>query len=178
MALPAFHRAIAYKAFVLTYFSSVFLERGHKIAATRKRYSSCEYGTPGIPLQRGRVKKTRSSKFKNVVGERVRLARAAMKPPVSQEDLSGEAGPPGCANHPDEHFENRKPLALCDGLRSPGVSEGLAGERCLALRGGLNRRMAGDQGKALRHRSEYQGEDEKGAGSFNVPAVLLPSLQS
>ena len=35
------------------------------------------------------MKKTRSSKFKNVVGERVRLARAAMKPPVSQEDLSG-----------------------------------------------------------------------------------------
>ncbi len=35
------------------------------------------------------MKKTRSSKFKNVVGERVRLARLAMKPPVSQDDLAG-----------------------------------------------------------------------------------------
>ena len=35
------------------------------------------------------MKKTRTSKFKNVIGERVRLARTAKKPPVSQEDLSG-----------------------------------------------------------------------------------------
>jgi transcriptional regulator with XRE-family HTH domain len=35
------------------------------------------------------VKKTRASEFKNVIGERVRLARLAMRPPVSQEDLSG-----------------------------------------------------------------------------------------
>jgi HTH-type transcriptional regulator, cell division transcriptional repressor len=35
------------------------------------------------------VKKTRASEAKNVIGERVRLARLAMRPPVSQEDLSG-----------------------------------------------------------------------------------------
>jgi hypothetical protein len=35
------------------------------------------------------VKKTRASESKNVIGERVRLARVAMRPPVSQEDLSG-----------------------------------------------------------------------------------------
>jgi len=35
------------------------------------------------------VKKTRASDLKNVIGERVRLARLAMHPPVSQEDLSG-----------------------------------------------------------------------------------------
>jgi arginine repressor len=35
------------------------------------------------------VKKTRASEFKNVIGERVRLARRAMRPRVSQEDLSG-----------------------------------------------------------------------------------------
>lgn len=36
------------------------------------------------------MKKTRASKFKNLIGERVRLARVSMKPPVSQEDLSGK----------------------------------------------------------------------------------------
>jgi len=35
-----------------------------------------------------RVKKTRSSRFKNVVGPRVRLARMQARPNVSQEDLS------------------------------------------------------------------------------------------
>jgi len=35
------------------------------------------------------VKRTRASQWKNVIGERVRLARLAVKPPVSQEDLSG-----------------------------------------------------------------------------------------
>lgn len=35
------------------------------------------------------MKKTRASEWKNVIGERVRLARLAMRPPVSQEDLSG-----------------------------------------------------------------------------------------
>ena len=35
------------------------------------------------------MKRTRVSEFKNVIGERVRLARLAMHPPVSQEDLSG-----------------------------------------------------------------------------------------
>lgn len=35
------------------------------------------------------LKKTRQLKEKNVVGDRVRLAREALKPPVSQEDLSG-----------------------------------------------------------------------------------------
>jgi hypothetical protein len=35
------------------------------------------------------VKKTRTSESKNVIGERVLLARLAMHPPVSQEDLSG-----------------------------------------------------------------------------------------
>jgi hypothetical protein len=35
------------------------------------------------------VKRTRASKFKNMIGERVRLARAASNPPVSQDDLSG-----------------------------------------------------------------------------------------
>ncbi len=35
------------------------------------------------------MKKTRESKHKNVIGSRVRLARLAMKPAVSQNDLSG-----------------------------------------------------------------------------------------
>jgi hypothetical protein len=35
------------------------------------------------------VKKTRQSKHKNIIGQRVRLARSMTKPPVSQEDLSG-----------------------------------------------------------------------------------------
>lgn len=35
------------------------------------------------------MKKTRASESKNVIGERVRLARLAIRPPVSQEDLSG-----------------------------------------------------------------------------------------
>ena len=35
------------------------------------------------------MKRTRASQWKNVIGERVRLARLAVKPPVSQEDLSG-----------------------------------------------------------------------------------------
>jgi arginine repressor len=35
------------------------------------------------------VKKTRQSKHKNIIGQRVRLARAMAKPPVSQEDLVG-----------------------------------------------------------------------------------------
>lgn len=36
------------------------------------------------------MKKTRQSKHKNVIGERVRLARVSMNPPVSQDDLSGK----------------------------------------------------------------------------------------
>lgn len=36
------------------------------------------------------MKKTRQSRFKNIIGERVRLARVAMKPRVSQEDLAGK----------------------------------------------------------------------------------------
>jgi hypothetical protein len=35
------------------------------------------------------LKKTRQSKHKNIIGERVRLARVSISPPVSQEDLSG-----------------------------------------------------------------------------------------
>ena len=35
------------------------------------------------------MKRTRASESKNVIGERVRLARLAMRPRVSQEDLSG-----------------------------------------------------------------------------------------
>lgn len=35
------------------------------------------------------MKKTRLSKFKNVIGGRVRKARLALRPAVSQEDLSG-----------------------------------------------------------------------------------------
>jgi HTH-type transcriptional regulator, cell division transcriptional repressor len=35
------------------------------------------------------VKKTRQSKYRNVIGPRVRLARENMKPRVSQDDLSG-----------------------------------------------------------------------------------------
>jgi hypothetical protein len=41
------------------------------------------------------VKKTRASKWKNVIGERVRLARVAIRPPVSQEDLSGRLAATG-----------------------------------------------------------------------------------
>ena len=36
------------------------------------------------------MKKTRQLRDKNIIGERVRLARLAMKPRVSQEDLSGK----------------------------------------------------------------------------------------
>lgn len=35
------------------------------------------------------MKKTRQSEIKNIIGERVRLARLKMTPPVSQDDLSG-----------------------------------------------------------------------------------------
>ena len=35
------------------------------------------------------MKKTRQSKHKNIIGERVRLARVILSPSVSQEDLSG-----------------------------------------------------------------------------------------
>jgi hypothetical protein len=35
------------------------------------------------------VKKTRTSPHKNLIGQRVRSARLAMKPEVSQEDLCG-----------------------------------------------------------------------------------------
>jgi hypothetical protein len=41
------------------------------------------------------VKKTRASEWKNLIGERVRLARLAMRPPVSQEDLSGRLAAKG-----------------------------------------------------------------------------------
>ncbi len=51
--------------------------------------------------------------------------------------LVGEAGPPGRANHADEHFENRESLPLRYGLRSAGIGEGSKGERRLALRGRL-----------------------------------------
>ena len=36
------------------------------------------------------MKKTRQSRHKNIVGERVRLARLAMSPQVSQDDLCGK----------------------------------------------------------------------------------------
>jgi len=36
------------------------------------------------------VKKTRQSKYKNIIGDRVRQARVALSPKVSQEDLSGK----------------------------------------------------------------------------------------
>lgn len=35
------------------------------------------------------MKKTRASPFKNVIGHRVRTARLAMEPEVTQEDLCG-----------------------------------------------------------------------------------------
>jgi hypothetical protein len=35
------------------------------------------------------VKTTRESKFKNIVGGRVRMARLALSPKVSQDDLAG-----------------------------------------------------------------------------------------
>lgn len=35
------------------------------------------------------MKKTRQTEQKNIVGEKVRLARVALSPKVSQEDLSG-----------------------------------------------------------------------------------------
>jgi hypothetical protein len=41
------------------------------------------------------VKKTRDSESKNVIGERVRLARLAMRPPVSQDDFSGRLAAKG-----------------------------------------------------------------------------------
>jgi hypothetical protein len=36
------------------------------------------------------VKRTRQAKHKNIIGERVRLARISKRPPVSQGDLSGK----------------------------------------------------------------------------------------
>jgi hypothetical protein len=53
-------------------------------------YSSSEYFLRREPLELRRVKKTRQSTHKNIIGERVRLSRLAMKPRVSQEDLSGK----------------------------------------------------------------------------------------
>ena len=41
------------------------------------------------------MKRTRASELKNVIGERVRLARLAMRPRVSQEDLSGRLAAKG-----------------------------------------------------------------------------------
>lgn len=41
------------------------------------------------------MKKTRASEAKNVIGERVRLARLAIRPRVSQEDLSGRLAAKG-----------------------------------------------------------------------------------
>jgi len=41
------------------------------------------------------VKRTRASESKNIIGERVRLARLAMRPRVSQEDLSGRLAAKG-----------------------------------------------------------------------------------
>jgi len=41
------------------------------------------------------VKRTRASELKNVIGERVRLARLAMRPRVSQDDLSGRLAAKG-----------------------------------------------------------------------------------
>jgi hypothetical protein len=41
------------------------------------------------------VKRTRASELKNIIGERVRLARLAMRPRVSQEDLSGRLAAKG-----------------------------------------------------------------------------------
>ena len=41
------------------------------------------------------MKRTRVSESKNVIGERVRLARLAMRPRVSQEDLSGRLAAKG-----------------------------------------------------------------------------------
>ena len=36
------------------------------------------------------MKKTRQSRYKNIIGNRVRQARSALSPKVSQEDLSGK----------------------------------------------------------------------------------------
>ena len=41
------------------------------------------------------MKRTRASELKNVIGERVRLARLAMRPRVSQDDLSGRLAAKG-----------------------------------------------------------------------------------
>ena len=41
------------------------------------------------------MKRTRVSESKNIIGERVRLARLAMRPRVSQEDLSGRLAAKG-----------------------------------------------------------------------------------
>ena len=41
------------------------------------------------------MKRTRVSELKNVIGERVRLARLAMRPRVSQDDLSGRLAAKG-----------------------------------------------------------------------------------
>ena len=41
------------------------------------------------------MKRTRVSESKNLIGERVRLARLAMRPRVSQEDLSGRLAAKG-----------------------------------------------------------------------------------
>jgi len=42
-----------------------------------------------LALHKAGVKKTRQLEIKNIIGERVRLARLKMTPAVSQDDLSG-----------------------------------------------------------------------------------------
>ena len=41
------------------------------------------------------MKKTRKARGKNILGERIRKARATCKPPVSQEDLAGRLASQG-----------------------------------------------------------------------------------
>ncbi len=41
------------------------------------------------------MKKTRQAQQRNIIGERVRQARAKMQPPVSQDDLAGRLAAKG-----------------------------------------------------------------------------------
>lgn len=59
------------------------------ITTRQVEYASWEYLWVEFPINSRLVKRTRQSKQKNVIGERVRIARLACKPPVSQDDLSG-----------------------------------------------------------------------------------------
>jgi hypothetical protein len=75
-----------------------------------------------------------ASEFKNVIGERVRLARLAMRPPASQEDLSSRLAARGVQNHANWNSQVGKPPAVRDGLRGARIAKALKVSVHMAIR--------------------------------------------